>query len=87
MSETQKEKAAAMHEATDIGTKMTKAGREMLDLLAQGDRYDITDESVVNALGRRGLAERTDGQKGHWNITPAGRSLLRSLKAKEERNG
>lgn len=71
-------KAAAMPNRA----KLTKAGRELLRLLARGERYDITDESVVKALARRGLAERAGGRMGHltvrhyWAITDKGRAAL-----------
>lgn len=60
----------------------------MLDLLkslGHGPRADITDESTVKALSRRGLAVRAVDRFGHlnnrhhWQITEMGRARLREI--------
>jgi len=61
---------------------MTKAQREMLRVLAVGPRQDITNESIVKALARKGYAERFSESIGYmaqrhaWRITDAGRAAL-----------
>ncbi len=62
--------------------KMSKAQRDQLARMAQVDVTDISDESIVKALARRGYAERYSKAMGHlhsrhvWRITDAGRSAL-----------
>lgn len=62
--------------------KLTKVQAEQLRFMAVTDVTDITDESVVKALARKGLAERYVERMGHlsqrhcWRIAPVGRAAL-----------
>lgn len=68
--------------------KLTRAQREALGGLAHADGAPA-DESIVKALGRRGLAERRSEAMGHmngrhvWRITPAGRAALNEARDAE----
>lgn len=63
--------------------KLSKAMGDQLRFLFTTDVYDVTNESVVKALARRGLAERYVPQLGPyrgrhcWRITDAGRAALK----------
>lgn len=65
-----------------MSEKLSPAQQSQLEFLATTDVGDITDERVVKALARRGLAERYVEILGHlnaqhrWRITPAGRARL-----------
>lgn len=68
--------------------RLTKAQVDQLDHMVTTDVYDITDERVVKALARRGLAERYTPQYGYmvgrhmWRLTDAGRRKHAELSAK-----
>jgi len=68
--------------------RLTKAQVDQLDFMASADVQDITDERIVKALARRGLAERYVPQYGHingrhrWRLTDAGRRKHAELSAK-----
>lgn len=85
MSET-REQAAAMHEATDIGTKLTKPRRAMLEELHDRPGPYADHYPPLRWLWEKKLAEEY-ATGGYFRLTLAGSALLRSLKAKEERNG
>jgi hypothetical protein len=71
-----------------VGERLTRAMRDQLASLADTTVYDVSDESVVRALARRGFAERFVERAGflanrhQWRITDAGRSAL--AKAQEK---
>ena len=66
-----------------MARKLSPAQLDLLRALAIGPRNAITDESVVRALERRGLAERHVERVAHlalgssWRITDAGRLALK----------
>ena len=68
--------------------KLTPAQLQLLGLLRVGPRIDISNESVVKALARKGLAERFVDRCGYlsnhhgWKITEAGRTALQDAQGR-----
>jgi hypothetical protein len=62
--------------------KLSPSQRDLLQCLSRGPRSAITDESVVRALERKGLAVRVVERAAHlaigssWRITRAGRDAI-----------